>query len=59
MRYAAYAAAIVLALVSVLLAQTSLAWGWGVGIFGALALIGTIDLLQKRSTLRRNYPLRA
>ena len=59
MRYAAYAAAIVLALVSLLLAQTSLAWWWGVGIFGALALLGTIDLLQKRSTLRRNYPLLA
>jgi glutamate synthase domain-containing protein 2 len=59
MRYAAYAAAIVLALVSLLLAQTSLAWWWGVGIFGALALLGTVDLLQKRSTLRRNYPLLA
>ena len=59
MRYAAYAAAVVLALVSLLLAQTSLAWWWGVGIFGALALIGTVDLLQKRSTLRRNYPLLA
>jgi glutamate synthase domain-containing protein 2 len=59
MRYAAYAAAIVLALVSLLLARTSVAWWWGVGIFGALALIGTVDLLQKRSTLRRNYPLLA
>jgi glutamate synthase domain-containing protein 2 len=59
MRYAAYAAAIVLALLSLLLAQSSLAWWWGVGIFGVLALIGTVDLLQKRSTLRRNYPLLA
>jgi glutamate synthase domain-containing protein 2 len=59
MRYAAYAAAIALALVSLLLARTSPAWWWGVGIFGALALIGTVDLLQKRSTLRRNYPLLA
>ncbi|HWI23439.1 MAG TPA: FMN-binding glutamate synthase family protein [Lysobacter sp.] len=59
MRYAAYAAAILLALVSLLLAQTSLAWWWGVCIFGGLALIGAVDLLQKRSTLRRNYPLLA
>ena len=59
MRYAAYAAAMLLALVSLLLAQASLAWWWGVGIFGGLALIGTVDLLQKRSTLRRNYPLLA
>ncbi|MBS0228481.1 MAG: FMN-binding glutamate synthase family protein [Proteobacteria bacterium] len=34
------------------------AW-WGVGIFGALALLGTFDMLQRTSTLRRNYPLLA
>lgn len=26
-------------------------------VFGAFSLIGIVDLLQKRSTLRRNYPL--
>ncbi|WP_297178151.1 FMN-binding glutamate synthase family protein [Thermomonas sp.] len=34
------------------------AW-WGVAIFGALALLGTADMLQRTSTLRRNYPLLA
>ena len=32
------------------------AW-WGVALFGALAVLGTWDVLQTRSTLRRNYPL--
>ena len=59
MRYAAYAASILLALLSLLLARASAGWWWGVAIFGALALIGSWDLLQKRSTLRRNYPLLA
>ena len=34
------------------------AW-WGVGIAAALVLLGSADLLQKRSTLRRNYPILA
>lgn len=59
MRYAAYAASILLTLLSLLLARGSLAWWWGVGIFGGLAVLGTWDLLQARSTLRRNYPLLA
>ena len=28
-------------------------------MLGALSALGTVDLLQKRSTLRRNYPLLA
>ena len=58
-RYAAYLASIALALVSLLLARAMPAWWWGVAIFGALALVGTLDLLQRKSTLRRNYPLLA
>lgn len=34
------------------------AW-WAVAGFGLLAVIGTVDLLQRKSTLRRNYPLLA
>ncbi len=58
-RYLAYA--VVLALtVAMLVAALSWpsAW-WGVAIFGALALLGTWDVLQTRSTLRRNYPVLA
>ena len=58
-RYAAYIASIVLMLLSLLLTQMHAQWWWGVAIFGALALLGTADLLQRKSTLRRNYPLLA
>ncbi|MFC3551800.1 FMN-binding glutamate synthase family protein [Lysobacter cavernae] len=34
-------------------------WLWGVAVFGALSVLGTWDLLQTRSTLRRNYPVLA
>ncbi|MHB8912778.1 MAG: FMN-binding glutamate synthase family protein [Lysobacter sp.] len=34
-------------------------WWWALAIFGALAGLGTWDVLQTRSTLRRNYPLLA
>ena len=58
-RYFAYILSIVLTLAS--LALTPLLQGawWGVAIFGALALLGTADMLQRTSTLRRNYPLLA
>lgn len=59
MRYAVYSASLLLTLVSLTLVlfDHSL-WPLPV-IFGALALLGTVDLLQRRSTLRRNYPLLA
>ena len=58
-RYLAYVLSIALAVLSLLLSMRWPGWGWGVGIFGVLALLGTWDLLQKRSTLRRNYPILA
>ena len=58
-RYSAYVASIVLTLVSLLLARGQAEWWWGVAVFGALALLGTFDLVQRKSTLRRNYPLLA
>ena len=58
-RYLAYGLSITLALFSLLLAIHSPIWWWGLAGFGALALLGTWDVLQKRSTLRRNYPLLA
>ena len=32
-------------------------WYWPLGLLGALTLAGSVDLLQRRSTLRRNYPV--
>jgi glutamate synthase domain-containing protein 2 len=60
MRYAPYAASLLLLAVSLaLLAFGERQWAWGVAVFGVLALIGTADLLQRDSTLRRNYPILA
>ncbi|TYT24808.1 FMN-binding glutamate synthase family protein [Luteimonas viscosa] len=58
-RYSAYIACVVLAALSLGLAVRMPGWWWGVAVFGALAALGTLDLLQRRSTLRRNYPLLA
>ena len=58
-RYLAYAATLLLAVTMLVLAAFwPIAW-LGVAVFGALALLGTWDLLQTRSTLRRNYPVLA
>ena len=58
-RYSAYVASLVLTVLALALATRYPHWWWGVAVFGGLALLGTIDLLQRRSTLRRNYPLLA
>ena len=58
-RYSAYAASLVLTIASLALATRWPGWWWGVAGFGALAVLGTVDLLQRRSTLRRNYPVLA
>ena len=59
LRYAAYAASVLLALFSAWRMRGDPDWRWGLAVFGALALLGSWDLLQRRSTLRRNYPLLA
>ncbi|MES2859707.1 MAG: FMN-binding glutamate synthase family protein [Pseudomonadota bacterium] len=58
-RYAPYIASLVMTLVSLAMVRTQLDWWWGVAIFGALAALGTFDLLQRTSTLRRTYPILA
>jgi hypothetical protein len=57
MRYAFYAFCLLATIASILLGLHSPGWLWGAGAFGALAALGTWDLLQTRSTLRRNYPV--
>ena len=57
MRYAFYAFCLLATIASILLGLHSPGWLWGAGTFGALAALGTWDLLQTRSTLRRNYPV--
>ena len=58
-RYLAYAVTVLLTACMLVLALSwPMAW-WGVALFGALAVLGTWDVLQTRSTLRRNYPVLA
>ncbi len=59
LRYLPYVASIALALFSAWMSLRHPQWRWPLGIFGALALLGTWDLLQRRTTLRRNYPILA
>ena len=59
LRYATYAASVLLTVFSLLMLPVGSGWWWGVAGFGLLALLGTWDVLQRRSTLRRNYPLLA
>ena len=58
-RYSLYIACVVLTLFSAWMALQHPQWRWPLAIFAMLAALGTWDMLQKRSTLRRNYPLLA
>ena len=58
-RYLAYALSIVLTVVSLALATQWSGWIWAAAVFAAFAALGTLDLLQRKSTLRRTYPLLA
>ncbi len=58
-RYLGYIAVIAMLLLSLALTPIWPAWSWGVAIFAFLTAVGTWDVLQRRSTLRRNYPVLA
>ncbi|QSX78437.1 FMN-binding glutamate synthase family protein [Agrilutibacter solisilvae] len=58
-RYALYVACVVLTLICTALSWAHPGWRPAAVVFTALALLGTWDLLQRRSTLRRNYPILA
>ncbi len=59
-RYAAFLLSLVLTAASMILAvRFGGLWIGGVVVFGAFAALGIWDLLQTRSTLRRNYPILA
>ena len=60
MRYSAYIGGLVLAILAAAMVATGhREWTWVLVVAGALAALGTWDLLQRKSTLRRNYPLLA
>src|SRR3546814_3632196 len=58
-RYLLYVASLALTLFSAWMSLRSPHWYWPLGIFGALSPLGTWDMLQTRTTLRRNYPILA
>ena len=58
-RYSAYIASWVVLLASIPLALRWPGWWWGVASGGLLVVLGSWDLLQTRTTLRRNYPILA
>jgi len=59
LRYSAYALSILGLTVSLLCLPMSPLWGWGVAMFGILTALGTRDLIQRRRTVSRNYPILA
>ena len=57
LRYLAYIVSVVATLLSLALVATGHRdWTWLLLLAGALAVIGTWDLLQKKTTLRRILP---
>ncbi|WP_434031144.1 FMN-binding glutamate synthase family protein [[Pseudomonas] boreopolis] len=58
-RYLALAISLSMWCLSAVLAVRWPDWWWGVAVFGALVALGCWDLRQRRSTLRRNYPILA
>lgn len=59
MRYAVYVSCLLLAALSLAMSFVDSDWRWALAIFGPLAALGTADVMQTRSTLRRNFPLLA
>ena len=59
MRYAVYVTSLLLAALSLAMTVFDPDWLWALALFGGLAALGTWDVLQTRSTLRRNFPLLA
>ncbi|MBB3189679.1 FMN-binding glutamate synthase family protein [Halomonas cerina] len=59
LRYSAYALSLLGLVGSLAGLAASPVWAWGVLAFGGLATLGTRDLLQRRHTVSRNYPITA
>jgi glutamate synthase domain-containing protein 2 len=58
-RYTTYVACLVLTVLALLLTSWHPHFWWAVAGLGGLVVLGTLDLLQHKSTLRRNYPILA
>ena len=58
-RYFVYIASLVLTAVFAVLAWRDPDWRWGLVVAAGVAVLGTVDIFQRKSTLRRNYPVLA
>jgi len=58
-RYLPFAICLAALVLSLLMLWDGAAWRWLAGLSGILVVVGTFDLAQKRSTLRRNFPVTA
>ncbi len=58
-RYSAYGLSLAGLALSLLCLPLSSFWAWPAAVFAALAALGTRDLLQRRHTVSRNYPILA
>ncbi|WP_148253643.1 FMN-binding glutamate synthase family protein [Aidingimonas lacisalsi] len=59
MRYAAYALSLFGLVTAIIAWGVGSAWAWSLLAFGPLAALGTHDVLQRRRTVSRNYPILA
>jgi glutamate synthase domain-containing protein 2 len=59
LRFSAFLASVLALVLSAWALQFDPQWRWAVVLAGALAVMGVLDLLQRKSTLRRLYPLLA
>ncbi|MEP6633574.1 MAG: FMN-binding glutamate synthase family protein [Luteimonas sp.] len=59
LRYVVYIVCVAMTALSATMMLSHIEWRWAVIVFGGLSLLGTWDILQTRSTLRRMYPILA
>jgi len=59
LRYLGWIAALLILVLSVMLAMHWPGWWWVAAIAAAPSVLGLVDVLQRNSTLRRNYPVLA
>jgi glutamate synthase domain-containing protein 2 len=58
-RFIPFALCLAVCALSLAMVWDGIAWRWIAAISGALSLLGLIDITQRRSTLRRNFPVTA
>ncbi len=59
LRYLGYIVCLVAFAASLICLPHSAMWGWPAAIFGSLSVLGTWDLIQRKRTISRNYPVLA